>query len=72
MVKTYLGFFIRPMRVLRGFGMANLRPDLLAGLTVAVILLPQAVAYAQIAQLPAQMGLYAAIVGAIVGALWGS
>jgi SulP family sulfate permease len=40
-----------------------------AGLTVAVILLPQAIAFAIIAELPPEMGLYAAIVGAIVGAL---
>lgn len=44
----------------------------MAGLTVAVILLPQALAYAVIAELPPQMGLYAAIVASIVAALWGS
>ncbi|MGC9520741.1 MAG: SulP family inorganic anion transporter, partial [Anaerolineae bacterium] len=49
-----------------------LRPDLIAGLTIAVISLPQAMAYALIAELPPEMGLYTAIVGAIVGALWGS
>ena len=43
-----------------------------AGLTVAVIMLPQAVAFAFIAGLPPQMGLYAAIVSALVGGLWGS
>ena len=44
----------------------------MAGLTVAVILLPQAIAFALIAELPPQMGLYAAVIGGIVGALWGS
>ena len=64
-------FFARPAQVLRGCSLADLRPDLLAGLTVAVVLLPQAITYAMIAELPPQMGLYAAIVAAIVGALWG-
>ncbi len=72
MFQTYLAFFTRPLRVLQDFRKENLRPDLIAGLTVAVILLPQAIAYASIAQLPPQMGLYTAVIAAIVGALWGS
>ena len=44
----------------------------LRGLTVAVILLPQAIAFAIIAELPPQMGLYAAVIGGLAGALWGS
>ncbi len=59
------------------FGQMNEPPGVrlrvgLTGLTVAVVLLPQAIAYAMIAELPPQMGLYAAIVAAMVGALWGS
>ncbi|MEJ2746761.1 MAG: SulP family inorganic anion transporter [Anaerolineae bacterium] len=50
----------------------NLRPDLVAGLTVAVIALPQAIAFAVIAELPPQMGLYTSIVGGIAGAFWGA
>ncbi len=65
-------YFARPWAVLRGYDGENLRPDLLSGLTVAVVLLPQAIAYAMIAELPPQMGLYTAIVTAVVGALWGS
>ena len=49
-----------------------MRADLVAGITVAVILLPQAIAFALIAELPPQVGIYAAIVGAFAGALWGS
>jgi len=64
--------FLQPVGLFRGYKLSSLRPDLMAGLTVAVILLPQAIAYALIAELPPQAGLYAAIVGAIVGALWGS
>lgn len=51
---------------------ATLRADLLAGLTGAVIVLPQGVAYALIAGLPPQYGLYTAIVTAIVAGLFGS
>ena len=50
----------------------SLRADALAGLTGAVILVPQAVAYASIAGLPPQYGLYTAIVPVIVAALFGS
>jgi SulP family sulfate permease len=64
--------FVKPVSQFRGYELSSLRPDLVAGLTVAVILLPQAIAYALIAELPPQTGLYAAIVAAVVGALWGS
>ncbi len=50
----------------------NLRDDLLAGLTGALIVLPQGVAFATIAGLPPQYGLYAAMMPAVVGALFGS
>ena len=65
-------FFTRPARIFRAYRLDDLRPDLLAGLTVALVIVPQAIAYALIAELPPQMGLYSAIAGAIVGALWGS
>jgi sulfate permease, SulP family len=50
----------------------TLRADLLAGLTGAVIVLPQGVAFAMIAGLPPEYGLYTAIVPPIVAALFGS
>ncbi|ANG64679.1 sodium-independent anion transporter [Marinobacterium aestuarii] len=50
----------------------SLRCDFFAGLTNAVIVLPQGVAYALIAGMPPQYGLYAAIVPAIIAALFGS
>jgi SulP family sulfate permease len=43
-----------------------------AGLTVAVVAVPQSMAYALIAGLPVQYGLYASIVPTIIGCLWGS
>ena len=60
-------FFARPAAIVRGYDRANLRPDLVAGLTVAVVLLPQAIAYAMIAELPPQMGLYTAVTAAVAG-----
>jgi len=65
-------FLLHPVAILKSYQLADLRPDLIAGLTVAVVLLPQAIAYAMIAELPPEVGLYAAIIGAIVGAFWGS
>lgn len=50
----------------------TLRADLMAGLTGAIIVLPQGVAYALIAGLPPEYGLYTAIVTAIVAGLFGS
>jgi SulP family sulfate permease len=51
---------------------ASLRADLMAGLTGAVIVLPQGVAFATIAGLPPQYGLYTAMVTPIIAALFGS
>lgn len=48
------------------------RADLIAGLTGALIVLPQGVAFATIAGMPPEYGLYAAMVPAIVAALFGS
>ena len=50
----------------------SLRNDILAGLSGTIILVPQAVAYASIAGLPPEYGLYTAIVPVIVSALFGS
>lgn len=50
----------------------TIRADLIAGLTGAVIVLPQGVAFAIIAGLPPEYGLYSAIVPAIIAALFGS
>lgn len=50
----------------------TLRADLIAGLTVALVLIPQSMAYAQLAGLPAYFGLYAAFLPPMVAALFGS
>lgn len=51
---------------------ATLRADFLAGLTVALVLVPQSMAYAQLAGMPAYYGLYAGFLPVAVAALWGS
>ncbi len=53
-------------------GRQTLRADLVAGVTVALVLIPQSMAYAQLAGMPAYYGLYAAFLPVMVGALWGS
>ena len=50
----------------------TLRADSVAGLTGGIVLVPQGVAFATIAGMPPEYGLYAAMVPAIVAALWGS
>jgi SulP family sulfate permease len=50
----------------------TLRADLMAGLTGAIVALPQGVAFAAIAGMPPEYGLYAGMVPAIIAALFGS
>lgn len=57
---------------LPGYDRANLRGDILAGLTTAVMLIPQAMAYAMLAGLPPIHGLYASIVPLAIYALFGT
>ena len=49
------------VRVLRGYKRSWLRPDLVAGVVLAAILVPQGMAYAELAGLPAVTGLYTTI-----------
>ena len=51
---------------------SDVKADLIAGLTGAIVVLPQGVAFASIAGMPPEYGLYAGMVPAIVAALFGS
>lgn len=51
---------------------ASVSRDLIVGLSGAILALPQSVAYALIAGLPPEYGLYAAIVPVLIACLWGS
>ncbi len=55
-----------------GYDTRHLKSDLLAGLTVALVLIPQSMAYAQLAGLPSYYGLYAAFLPPAIAALFGS
>jgi len=70
--RWYAEALARPVEILRSYKMVRVRPDAIAGLTVAVVAIPQSIAYASIAGLPPSYGLFAAAVAAIVGSLWGS
>lgn len=60
------------LRTLREYTRADARADLIGGLSVAAVAVPQAMAYALIAGLPPEMGLYTAIVMTAVGAIFDS
>ncbi len=50
----------------------TVRADIIAGITVALVLVPQSMAYAQLAGLPVYYGLYASFLPPIIAALFGS
>lgn len=50
----------------------SLKQDAWAGITVGLVLIPQAIAYATLAGMPPQTGLYAALLPSLIGILWGS
>jgi len=50
----------------------TMRADLMAGLTGALVVVPQGVAFATLAGMPPEYGLYAAMVPTIIAALFGS
>jgi SulP family sulfate permease len=56
----------------KGYNLASFRLDAVAGVTVALVLIPQSMAYAQLAGLPAYYGLYAAFLPPMIAALFGS
>ncbi len=57
---------------LEGYTVSRLQADVIAGLTVALVLIPQSMAYAQLAGLPPYYGLYAAFLPPMIAALFGS
>jgi SulP family sulfate permease len=71
-LRTTLAYFARPIHLIRAYDHHSLRADVVAALTVAIVMLPQAIAFALIAELPPSAGLYSAIVASVVGGLWGS
>ena len=68
MKKEILTYINWPQR----YGGTGLKSDILAGLTVALVLIPQSMAYAELAGLPAYYGLYASFLPPMIAALFGS
>lgn len=60
------------LRWFREYNLNVLRSDFISGMTVALVLIPQSMAYAQLAGLPAYYGLYAAFLPPMIAALFGS
>jgi sulfate permease, SulP family len=56
----------------RGYDRAWLRPDVIAGVTLAAFTIPEAMAYAGLAGLPPQAGLYAALIAPIAYLIFGT
>ena len=69
---TILDRLLPFLRWRHNFKRDHLRGDLTAGVSVALVMIPQSLAYAQLAGFPAHYGLYAAMLPALVAALFGS
>ncbi|MBW2440285.1 MAG: STAS domain-containing protein [Deltaproteobacteria bacterium] len=67
-MKSFISYF----DWLEGYGRTILKRDILAGLTVALVLIPQSMAYAELAGLPPYYGLYASFLPPMIAALFGS
>jgi MFS superfamily sulfate permease-like transporter len=57
---------------LKGYDLEKLKQDFVAGMTVGLVLIPQSMAYAQLAGLPSYYGLYASFLPPLVAAVFGS
>src|SRR3954447_18836192 len=70
--RTRLGSLVPMVGWLRTYERGWLRADLIAGVTVAALIVPKNLGYAGIAGIPLQNGLYAAAAGAILYAVFGT
>jgi MFS superfamily sulfate permease-like transporter len=68
MIKNLFSYLDWP----EGYNSQSLKTDILAGLTVALVLIPQSMAYAELAVLPSYYGLYASFLPPIVASFFGS
>ena len=67
-----LGRFVPGLAAIAGYQRSWLTPDLIAGITVWAVLVPQGLGYASLAGLPTVVGLYAALGAMLLYWLWGS
>lgn len=71
-LKGWLLKVVPAVDALRTYRLQDARADLIAGLTVATVAVPQAMAYGMVAGVPPEHGLYTAIVMTAIGALFDS
>lgn len=71
-LKPWLRRFLPFLAWRTGYSIETLRGDLMAGLMVSIVLIPQAMAYAMLAGLPPVYGLYAGAITPMIAGLWGS
>ena len=71
-VSQGVGGFLPLLALARSYRRSDLPHDLVAGLVLGVVTVPQAIAYAFLAGLPAQAGLYASLVPMVIYAALGS
>ena len=70
--ETGLADFFPILQWIQGYTPTHLSNDLFAGIITAILLVPQGIAYAMLAGLPPQVGLYASILPPILYALLGT
>jgi len=71
-VRAWAGRFVPALEWLPQYDRSWLQADIVAGLTTAAVILPKAMAYAALAGLPVQVGLYTALVPTAVYAVFGT
>jgi MFS superfamily sulfate permease-like transporter len=72
LIRTLRKLAVPNIRLVTAYRSKNLRPDLVAGLSVAAVQIPTAIAYAPLAGFPPIVGLYASILLSVIYALFGS
>lgn len=63
------GTWIPGLQLIARYDLGNLKPDLISGLVVTLVLIPSAIAYADLAHTPPAAGLYAALAGMVMFAM---
>ena len=64
--------YLPALKWVRSYSREDLKADMVAGLVVTMMLIPQSLAYALLAGVPAEVGLYASILPLIAYSLFGS
>jgi SulP family sulfate permease len=70
--KHHISDFIPILKTIQGYGKGDFKGDMMAGITVAIMLIPQGMAYALLAGMPPVYGLYASIVPVLLYAILGT